>query len=213
MIVCQDEKCFSMFLYDLNASFMDWQERWTSTWCWTCPDFVKHGSRQKNKSCELLRWRRHCNSITQAWTQSCDLYYSWNSPVVSFHWLSLVSTDTWCTEWFKVRERARERGGENLCVAKACQTCMSTPGSWYWKVGSCQGGFLAHGNWVTNKQTDEQMKMDEWGLKDEDGWMHERENKQTIPVSLALTTRCCVLWQVLRDGAGTWGYMRNVSQK
>lgn len=47
------------------------------------------------------------------------------------------------------------------------------------------------------------MKMDEWGLKDEDGWMHERENKQTIPVSLALTTRCCVLWQVLRDGAGT----------
>lgn len=56
------------------------------------------------------------------------------------------------------------------------------------RLGSVEGGGFAHGNQATNKQADEQMKMEEWRLKDEDGWMHERENQQTSPFFFALTT-------------------------
>lgn len=49
-------------------------------------------------------------------------------------------------------------------------------------------GGLAHGNQDTNTQTDEQMKMDEWRLKDEDGRVHEQTNHPIInqPILLCI---------------------------
>lgn len=79
----------------------------------------------------------------------------------------------------------RDREKEGMCVTEAGLTCMSTPGAPKLKEWVVFGG-LAHGNRATNKQTDEQMKMDEWRLTDE--CVQARTNK-----AIALTAGCQVL--------------------
>ena len=113
------------------------------------------------------------------------------STLTGKHWpqLTLLSLSHSRWKWCET---------ESVCMTKVWLTCVSTPGAWYWKR---QGDLLMETEQWTNRRTDEQMKMERWRLKDEDGWMHVLESKQAIPFFLALTTGCHTLNRGLLQGA------------
>lgn len=67
-----------------------------------------------------------------------------------------------------------------VCVWVSLQVLFS-PVATYWKRWAALGGRgePVYGDVTTNKQTEEQMKMNECRLKDGDGWAHEGKSKQS----------------------------------
>lgn len=72
---------------------------------------------------------------------------------------------------------------ERICVSTMRLTAVPRPEVWYWKAGQHQGASLME----TRLHTNRQMKMNKCRMKDQDRWMHERENKQPIPFFFTMT--------------------------
>lgn len=99
-------------------------------------------------------------------------------------WMSSYHWYYWHTKSFKKKTMKDSRTVmERSRVSAMWLTAVPRPEVWYWKAAQHQGASLMETRLHTNRQT----KMNKCRMKDEDRWMHERENKQSIPFFFTMT--------------------------